>query len=145
MRRHHKILGLILIVTGLLHGLFSSEKVWTLNLGTIAWVLSVLLLGLNWLFKKELPVRKGWMYYHRALTVAFTVILLMHVANVGVQGAADPIGLPEPIDIVGPAGIRRYTWQYHERHVRNCVPAPRSSTLAATTLRRYARNLTVSR
>lgn len=84
LRRHHKILGLVLIATGLLHGLFSSEKVWTLNLGTIAWVLSVLL-GLNWLFKKALPVRKGWMYYHRALTVAFTVILLMHVANVGVQ------------------------------------------------------------
>ncbi len=86
LRRHHKIVGLVLIATGLVHGLFSSQSVWSLNLGTLAWILSILL-GLNWLFKKELtgPGRKGWMYYHRALTVAFTVILLMHVANVGVQ------------------------------------------------------------
>jgi len=84
LRKHHKILGLVLIGTGLIHGLYCSESVWTLNLGTVCWVFSILL-GLNWLVKKQLIGRKGWMFYHRFLTIAFTVFMLLHIVDVGIQ------------------------------------------------------------
>ena len=84
LRKYHKILGLVLIGTGLIHGLFSSESVWTLNLGTVCWVFSILL-GLNWLVKKQLSGRKGWMFYHRFLTITFIVFIVLHIVDVGIQ------------------------------------------------------------
>lgn len=82
LRRHHKIMGILLVLTGLVHGLFSSEKVWSFNLGTIAWVVSILL-GMNWMLRKSLSNYKGWMFYHRLLTVIFIGTIVWHVIDVG--------------------------------------------------------------
>lgn len=84
LRKCHKFLGITLIITGLIHGLNSSESLFSLNLGTAAWVISVLL-GLNYMLRKYLSKVKSWMYYHRILTVAFLCIIILHIIDVGIQ------------------------------------------------------------
>ncbi|MFA9398172.1 MAG: FMN-binding protein, partial [Clostridiaceae bacterium] len=77
LRKYHKFIGIILVFTGLIHGIFSSYDVLSLNMGTICWVLS-LLLGLNFMFKKKCK-HKAWIYYHRLLTIAFILTLIIHI------------------------------------------------------------------
>jgi uncharacterized protein with FMN-binding domain len=79
---NHKWLGWILIGVGLVHGLLSSQTVLSPNLGTLSWLLSILL-GLNWLLRDRLARRPGWLAYHRVLTVIFLVCIVFHVVNVG--------------------------------------------------------------
>ncbi len=81
LRRHHIAMGVALIAAGLVHGLFSSESVFSWNIGTICWFASIIL-GATWLLRKRLTT-KGWMYYHRVLTVAFLGLIIWHVVDVG--------------------------------------------------------------
>jgi len=80
LRRHHKLIGILLIGAGVIHGLFSSDKLFSVNLGTAVWVVSILL-GLSWIFRKKL--KKAWMSIHRLLTVAFVALLVIHIVSVG--------------------------------------------------------------
>ncbi len=81
LRKHHKTLGIILVITGLVHGIYSSDSVLSFNWGTVCWVLS-LLLGLNWMLRKKLKTKKVWIYYHRILTVIFLLTMIIHIAVV---------------------------------------------------------------
>lgn len=81
LRKYHKIMGITLIITGLIHGIFSSDSVISLNLGTISWIVSALL-GLNYCFKKRLSKIRPWIFYHRILTIIFVIITLLHIADV---------------------------------------------------------------
>ena len=81
-RKHHRIIGILLIATGLIHGLFSSDAVFSLNIGTLAWVVSILL-GINFMARRLLGKFKGWMYYHRLLTVLFLATIVWHIVDVG--------------------------------------------------------------
>lgn len=81
-RKHHKIIGIILIAVGLVHGLFSPAAVWSINVGTCAWIVTILL-GVSWMVRKHLKKRKWWMYAHRALTVLFIGLIVWHVVDVG--------------------------------------------------------------
>lgn len=78
LRKVHKTLGVLLIITGLTHGIFSSVSVLSLNLGTITWALAILL-ALSWMFRKSL---KRWIYYHRILSAIFALVLTAHVIQV---------------------------------------------------------------
>jgi uncharacterized protein with FMN-binding domain len=82
LKKHHKLVGILLVITGLVHGYFSSESILSLNLGTVAWIVSILL-GLNWMARKLLSKYKGWIYYHRILTVVFLLTIILHVVQVG--------------------------------------------------------------
>ncbi len=82
LRKHHKLIGIILIAIGLIHGIFSSEKLFSINLGTISWLLSILL-GVNWMLREKLIHFKGWMFYHRILVLAFSLSIIIHVVDVG--------------------------------------------------------------
>jgi len=82
LRKHHKELGISLVITGLIHGYFSSDKILSFNLGTVAWIVSILL-GLNWMARKVLSKYNSWIYYHRGLTVIFIFTIILHVAQVG--------------------------------------------------------------
>lgn len=82
LRKYHKQIGILLVITGLIHGVFSSEGIISFSLGTIAWIVSILL-GLNWMFRKKLSKFKGWIYYHRILTVIFLLTILLHIVQVG--------------------------------------------------------------
>lgn len=82
LRKYHKEIGISLMVTGLVYGLFSSSDILSFNLETLLWLLSILL-GLNWLFKVQLSRFKSWISIHRGLTVAFLMVLLLHIKEVG--------------------------------------------------------------
>ncbi|HPJ22526.1 MAG TPA: hypothetical protein PLH18_09275, partial [Clostridia bacterium] len=82
LRKHHKLIGIVLLAVALIHGLFSTESVFSLNLGTISWLIAVLL-GINWLLRKKLIKIKGWMFYHRVLVAVFAVSIVIHVIDVG--------------------------------------------------------------
>lgn len=74
--------SVLLVITGLIHGFFSSDDVFSLNLGTLAWIVSILL-GVNWMARKHLSKYKGWIYYHRILTLVFIFTIIFHVIQVG--------------------------------------------------------------
>lgn len=82
LRKHHKLIGILLIAVSLIHGLFSSEDLLSLNLGTAAWVVSILL-GLSWFLRKKLHLKKAWMHVHRVLTLLFTALVVIHIIHVG--------------------------------------------------------------
>lgn len=82
LRKYHKLIGILLISTGLVHGYFSSEKVLSFNLGTASWLVCILL-GLNWMMRKALSKYKGWIFYHRILTMGFLLTIILHVVDVG--------------------------------------------------------------
>lgn len=82
LRKYHIHMGVALVITGLVHGLYSSEKVWTFNLGTLAWIASILL-GLNWMFRKQFRKIWGWMFYHQLLSILFAGLIFWHVVDVG--------------------------------------------------------------
>lgn len=82
LRKYHKHIGITVVLTGLIHGLFSSEDVFSINLGTIAWIISILL-GVNWSVRKYLSKYKSWMYYHRIITVIFIFTIGLHIYDVG--------------------------------------------------------------
>jgi len=81
LRQIHIPLGIALLAAGLVHGLLSSESVLSANLGTAAFILSVLL-ALSFMFRKKLK-KYGWMSWHRGLTYLFVLALAFHLVNVG--------------------------------------------------------------
>lgn len=82
LRKHHKEVGIALVATGLLHGFNSSMSVIDLNLGTLTWILSILL-GLTYMFRVRLSKIKSWLSIHRFLTLAFILTLALHINDVG--------------------------------------------------------------
>jgi uncharacterized protein with FMN-binding domain len=82
LRQYHKVLGIFLVETGIIHGYFSSESVFSLRFGTAAWVISILL-ALSWTKKNALSKYKGWIYYHRVLAVMLILIIVLHIVQVG--------------------------------------------------------------
>ncbi|GAA0092872.1 hypothetical protein UT300009_29010 [Paraclostridium bifermentans] len=56
MANTHKLMGISLVITGLIHGIFSGESVISLNTGTICWVISIIL-GVSWMARKILRKR----------------------------------------------------------------------------------------
>jgi uncharacterized protein with FMN-binding domain len=78
-RKIHNYLGMILIATGLIHGLNSSVNVFSLNYGTILFIFS-LLAGLNYLLRKRI---KPWLVYHNAITTIMISLLVIHIVDVG--------------------------------------------------------------
>ena len=82
LRKYHKTLGVLIIIVGFFHGLFSSKNIFSFNLGTITWLMTIVI-ALTWVFKKQLRKFKNWMYWHRVLTGAFVIILVIHITYVG--------------------------------------------------------------
>lgn len=80
LRKHHIKLGVSAIILSLVHGLLSVDLL-SLNFGTFTWFLMILL-GLSWLCKHLLRER-GWIYYHRVITLLLIGSLVMHVTEVG--------------------------------------------------------------
>lgn len=82
LRRHHKELGIVLIIVGLVHGIFSSDKILDFNLGTVSWIASILI-GLSFMFRSMFKPKKFWITAHRFLTVLFVALLVFHIIDVG--------------------------------------------------------------
>lgn len=97
----HKIhipCGIILIVTGLIHGLIAGNPLGTsidkisvgstfltFNFGTISFVIGILL-GLSYLFRKVLRNTSiKWIVIHRILTLELVLTVIIHVFQVGIS------------------------------------------------------------
>lgn len=94
----HKIhipIGIALVLTGLIHGLLAGNfkdtgltdarlgtVFFSFNWGTVCFVISVLL-GLSYLLRRVL--KNKWMKIHRLLTFCFLALIVIHVADVGIQ------------------------------------------------------------
>lgn len=78
IRKIHKPLGILIVLTGLVHGFFSSERVLSLNLGTMCWI-STILIGLSWMIRNKLKNKMNWLVMHRILTIIFILLLGFHV------------------------------------------------------------------
>lgn len=76
----HIIIGFAIIAMTLIHGIFSVDAVLSLNLGTLTWAILVLL-ALSWIFKKA--IGKKWRLIHNILTIAFIVVVIAHIIEVG--------------------------------------------------------------
>jgi DMSO/TMAO reductase YedYZ heme-binding membrane subunit len=87
--KSHKPLGILMLTTGLLHGVLAGNekttnlfdmqlmtKLFTFNLGTVCFLVA-LLLALTYMFRKKL--KKRWMFLHRVLTVILLILLVLHV------------------------------------------------------------------
>jgi uncharacterized protein with FMN-binding domain len=77
---HWKVLAVIFVIAALIHGFTSSQKIFSLNYGTLMVVITILL-ALTYFFRKNL--KKLWMRFHRMLTVAIIAVLLIHIVDVG--------------------------------------------------------------
>ena len=82
MKSIEKILGILLILTGTIHGIFSGGLVTSLT-GTICWIVSILI-GLNYISRKLLKKQGNWIKYHRILTILFLLTLVLHLVDVKV-------------------------------------------------------------
>lgn len=97
----HKIhipCGIILIVTGLIHGLIAGNPLGTsidkisvgstfltFNFGTISFVIGILL-GFSYLFRKVLRNTSiKWIVIHRILTLGLVLTVIIHVFQVGIS------------------------------------------------------------
>lgn len=124
LRKPHKIIGLLLIAAGLIHGLFSSDTVWSLNIGTVCWLVSILL-GINWLYRRKLKPCGGWMIYHRILTVVFIGTLVWHIVDVG--------GIRVFELISGSNGVQITAEAYNPQQTQNTEPESSANGSAAGT------------
>ena len=90
-RKYHIWAGILMIITGFLHGIFAgneitttfkdiqiASKFFTLNLGTACFIV-ILFLWLTYLFCRQL--KKRWMIFHRGLTVLLILLTLLHICS----------------------------------------------------------------
>lgn len=81
MKKSHILMGIVLIIIGMIHGIFSSVDLFSVNIGTICWIVSILL-GMNWMLRKHLNRQSMWIKYHRILTILFLLTMIFHVIDV---------------------------------------------------------------
>ena len=90
-RKYHIGAGLLMIITGFLHGIFSgneitttfedmqiASKFFTLNLGTVCFIVT-LFLWITYLLRRQL--KKRWMIFHRGLTVLLILLTALHICS----------------------------------------------------------------
>lgn len=80
LRRYHKPLGIIAIITGFIHGLYSALPILSGNKGTILLVVMILL-GLGFMLRKKM--RGKWALSHRIMAVIACALLILHILEVG--------------------------------------------------------------
>lgn len=81
MKKTHILMGILLIIIGMIHGIFSSISLLSVNIGTICWIVSILL-GMNWMLRKYLNKPSIWIKYHRILTILFLLTMIFHIIDV---------------------------------------------------------------
>lgn len=82
MKKFHILFGILMIISGFLHGVFSSEKILSFNFGTYTLVLC-LAVACVWSFRKLFIKRGVWIKYHRVLTLLLLISIIIHVIDVG--------------------------------------------------------------
>jgi len=82
LRNSHKPMGMAFVIFACIHGFFSSGAILSFNFGTLCMVTGILL-GLTYLFRKIFPKNFLWIKPHRWLTVVLIVFLGLHLWQIG--------------------------------------------------------------
>lgn len=80
LRKKHILLGHLIIVTALIHGILSSYKLLSINYGTFSFIICNILCFSN---KLKTKFKHYWITIHRILTIIFIVLILLHITEVG--------------------------------------------------------------
>lgn len=80
LKKPHEIFGKILILTSLVHGILSSEKLLSLNYGTASFVM-IFLVGVSCAFKKDSNVNR-WRLPHKIIGIVALILLIIHLITV---------------------------------------------------------------
>lgn len=84
LRKYHKWIGIAFLAIAFVHGVLSSQEVFSFNWGSVSFFL-IAIMGLSYLVKKEFD-RKTWVSMHRFLTLLVAATFFMHVVDVGISG-----------------------------------------------------------
>lgn len=76
----HKPFGLIILLTGLIHGLTSSVFVFSFNLGTITFIFFILL-AISYFAKRY--YKPKFLFIHQILTLISLIFVIVHIVDVG--------------------------------------------------------------
>jgi uncharacterized membrane protein len=79
-KKYHAIMGKVMILAGVAHGILAPQNILSLNWGT-ACIVCAVLLGASSAFKKE-SNEKAWVMAHRILSVIAFAAMVMHIVNV---------------------------------------------------------------
>ena len=80
LKRSHQLMGKLLILAALVHGIMSSEKLFSLNWGTACWAAAIII-GITAAFKKE-DNEKLWKAVHRAISILAFALMIVHIVTV---------------------------------------------------------------
>lgn len=88
-KKYHILTGILMIITVSMHGIFAgneitttiediriASKFFTLNLGTICFVIILALLS-TYLLRRQL--KKKWIIFHQGLTVLLLILVVLHI------------------------------------------------------------------
>lgn len=81
LRKNHKGIGIAAFILGMAHGFFSSEKILSINIGSLS-AIFILLLGLHYIFKKK-QQGKTWRITHKILALLCSGVTIWHIVAVG--------------------------------------------------------------
>lgn len=78
----HFSFGNMAIFFGLIHGLYSNNELFSINLGTIVLII-IILLKLSFTLRKIPLFKQLWLQIHRVLSILLIVLIIWHVIDVG--------------------------------------------------------------
>jgi hypothetical protein len=80
LKRYHKLSGILLIITGIIHGYLALNGNLYLHTGMILW-LGIILMFSMYLLGKVQVFKKVWVKWHRYLGFILIILLLIHLIN----------------------------------------------------------------
>jgi hypothetical protein len=80
LKKYHKLSGILLIITGIIHGYLALNGNIYLHTGMILWLGIILMFLMYWLGKMP-TFKKIWVRWHRYLGFILIILLLIHLIN----------------------------------------------------------------
>jgi len=80
LQNYHKIMGKLLFICALIHGILSSARLLSLNYGTYSFV-AIFALSISCAFHKE-DKDKVWKIIHRLISIAAFALFVIHIVDI---------------------------------------------------------------
>ncbi|WP_206075992.1 hypothetical protein [Marinitoga lauensis] len=80
LQRYHKLSGILLIITGIIHGYIELNGNLYLHTGIILWF-GIILMFLVYLLRKIKLFKKAWIKWHRYVGFILIILLLIHLID----------------------------------------------------------------
>lgn len=80
LQKYHQIMGKLLLLSAVVHGILSSEKLFSFNFGSLT-TAAIFLLALSFAFHKD-SNDKAWKIVHRLLSLGTFALFVVHVVSI---------------------------------------------------------------